>query len=1299
VRHLHDQIQTLLDSAMLVDQHRLSARLRSLHRHQNNHDQVQALHEAVKRSVDLRARRAALVPTIHYPPDLPVSQRAEEIAQAVVENQVVVVCGDTGSGKTTQLPKVLLSLGLGVAGSIGHTQPRRLAARSVAARIADELQVPLGQQIGSKVRFGDKTSPQTLVKLMTDGILLAEIQSDPRLLAYEALIIDEAHERSLNIDFLLGYLRRLLPRRPDLKIVITSATIDPQRFADHFKDAHAQPAKIIQVEGRTYPVEIRYRPRPEGVEHAESVADTIAELWEQRKGDVLVFEPGEREIRDTARTLERRFATGVEVLPLYARLAHHHQDEIFNPHGRPRIVVSTNVAETSLTVPGIRYVVDGGMARINRYSPRSKVQRLEVEPISQASARQRAGRCGRVTEGICVRLYSEQDHNNREEFTDPEILRSSLAAVILQMRALKLGAVEDFPFIDPPESRRIADGYELLTQLGALDEHKRLTPVGSTLAKLPVDPRLGRVLLTAHELGVMSEALVIVSALSVEDPRERPIEKREAADQAHAEFKSEESDFMVLLNIWRWFENTSDQVGSARLRKACAQRYLSYRKLREWHETHRQIRLMLAASGYRSTTTKAIDEQLYEPLHRALLSGLLDGVGRKLDKKDPKSRQWEYEDQRGQRFAIFPGSALAQSKPRWIVATELVRTTRLYARLCARVQPGWIEDAAGPLLKRAHSDPAWDRAQGKVMARERVSLGALELSTDRRVHLGPADPVMARSIFIEHALMDGALKRKPGWLRDNLNMVSQTLALEHKLRAKGALGVEDAALAWYERTIPAQVYSEARLEKWSKRARTSEQPLRMTQADLLPAQAASVSNEEFPDQHDVFGTMLAIRYTHDPGGTDDGVSVDVQLEDLPAIDADRAAWLVPGRITEITDAMLRQLPKGERRRLDIPTLVRTAHEMPFAVGPLGEAIARHVHKQSGVEIAPGLMDPRQLPDELRLLVRVLDDRGKLIEQSRDVLDLQRRLATVAARSQRELEGGGYPMRGFKAWIFEDPPERVRTGTARDNASTRAREAYPAIIDATEHVDLELRTSRAEALRLTYAGVRRLAALAIKRELKLDPRRLPGFERAAAAYAAMGDAGTLRDEILLATAERCFALHANGVPTTREEFDLRAQRAWSSGASTAQDMVKVAATMLGLRHAMLLALSDRHPSAWEPALNDMRRQLDRLIGPRFLTSTPHAWLNHLERFVRGMEKRLAKLRGGGLARDTRSMGELHTLEQRLGEIIQRGHMPEEAARIGWLLEELRVSLFAQELRTSVPVSVQKLTEAIEAARLA
>lgn len=1286
------QLYDLLDSVMIAEAHRLRSRLRSLDRvdpdPRSQNAALNAIHEAAQRSAELRNTRQSLIPAISYPPDLPVSQRAEQIAQAVRDSQVVVVCGDTGSGKTTQLPKIMLERGFGIKGTIGHTQPRRLAARSVAARIASELNVPMGQQIGSKVRFGDKTGPTTLVKLMTDGILLAEIQSDPNLLAYDALIIDEAHERSLNIDFLLGYLKRLLPKRPDLKIVITSATIDPQRFADHFCDASGAPAKVLTVEGRMYPVEIRHEPPPAGTDRADAIADAVESLWSEQRGDVLVFEPGEREIRETARIVERRLGDTAEILPLYARLAHHHQDQIFKPQGRRRVVVSTNVAETSLTVPGIRYVIDTGLARINRYSPRSKVQRLEVEPISRASARQRAGRCGRVQAGVCVRLYDETDHDARDEFTDPEILRSSLAAVILQMRALKLGAVESFPFIDPPEPRRIADGYELLTQLGALDEHQRITKVGRTLSRLPLDPKLGRVLLTAWDHGVLHEATTIVSALAVEDPRDRPFEQREAADQAHTEFKNDQSDFMVLLSIWRWFERSSKELGSSRLKKECAKRFLSFRKLHEWRATHRQIRLMLAASGYRSEDSTLEDDQLYEPLHRSLLSGLLDGVGKKLDKKDPKSRQWEYEDQRGQRFAIFPGSMLSKSKPKWVVATELVRTARLYARLCARVEPEWIEQVAGPRLKRRHTMPEWNRAKGRVLARERVSLGALELMADRRVHLGPIDPATAHTIFLEQALVAGELRTKPRWVRTTQRTIAQALSHEHKLRAKGALGVEDAAIEWCKRHVPTEVYSQQRLERWLKRTKPADLP-QLTLEDLIP-DLGDTSEDAFPDEHASFGTPLRMRYTHDPGTTEDGVSVEVLLADLPAVDPERCAWLVPGRRRELVEALLRQLPKAQRRQLDIPALVRTCEQIP-ARGSLPRAIAEHVASHTTVRLEPHLMDPSRLSDELRLLVRVVDAEGKLIDQDRDLRALQARLSKSVERSQRDLAAEGYPLRGLTGWTFDDPPESIRVG---EGASSR--EVYPAIVDATTAVDLELRTSKAAARLETHAGVRRLGALSLRRELKLDPRRLPGFERAAASYATMGTAGQLRDELMLAVADRAFALHEQGVPLTKAEFEARSQQAWDVGMRAAQEIVEHASRLLAIRHRLTLALADRHPVQWEPAFADMEAQLERLIGPRFLTTTPPEWSRHLERFAQSIDKRISKLRGGGLARDTASMQQIHALEARLAELMQRGRSPDELTHLGWLLNELRVSLFAQELRTSVPVSVKRMQDAIEAA---
>ncbi|MEN0020623.1 MAG: ATP-dependent RNA helicase HrpA, partial [Planctomycetota bacterium] len=975
-------IRDLINGAMLADRPRLRSIAKKIAAGKPDRSDWQPITDDAQKSFDLRTRRADLIPVPDFPPQLPVSERIDEITELVRNNQVVVLCGETGSGKTTQLPKVFLRLGMGDAGLIGHTQPRRLAARSVASRLADELNVKLGREVGAKVRFTDQTGDDTLIKVMTDGVLLAEIQSDRRLRRYQALIIDEAHERSLNIDFLLGYLRQLLPKRPDLKLVVTSATIDPQRFAEHFKNERGEPAPIIEVSGRTYPVEIRYRPPAletddrgnDRHDHAEHVCNALDELWRERRGDVLVFEPGEREIRDTAEAIATRFGSSVEVLPLYARLAHHQQDQIFKPsHGR-RVVVSTNVAETSLTVPGIRYVIDGGTARINRYSPRTRVQRLEVEPISRASARQRAGRCGRIAEGVCVRLYDEADHDQRPEFTDPEIARANLAAVILRMKALGLGDVSSFPFVEAPDPKRVRAGQELLEQLGALDARGKLTQLGDRLSRLPLDPRLGRILLEADDRGCLADALIVVSAISVQDPRDRPFDQRDDADAAHAAWRREGSDFLSLVALWKWFDESAKKLGSSKLRRACEQRYISNRRMREWREVHRQLKLMLSAMGYHAEPTEHTE---YEPLHRSLLAGMLDGVLK-------KAERGEYEGLRGQRVAAWPGSVVAGKRPKWLVAGELVRTSRLFARMCGTIETPWIEEAAGDLLKRTYSQPAWESEAGKVIAYERVTLNGLEIAAGRRVHYGPIDPAASRELFIRHALVHGDLRRRPPWLRANLALMDELEGLEDKLRAKGALLREDAAIAFYDEHVPAGVFNSAKFDRWAKKLKhDGDHHVRMTRDDLLPQDADLPDAGAFPDELETFGASLKLDYAHTPGAGADGVTLSAYLPDLPTLDPMRLEWLVPGLLEEKVRELIKLLPKDIRRRIDAPVLAKAAvAELEFGEGDLYDALSALIERRAGIAVRRGDWQPEALPGYLRVNVRILNDRGKVIDEDR-----------------------------------------------------------------------------------------------------------------------------------------------------------------------------------------------------------------------------------------------------------------------------------------------------------------------------
>lgn len=843
------------------------------------------MRDDIEASIQRREQRAAQAPSVTYPPELPVSARVDDIAAALRDHQAIVVCGETGSGKTTQLPKILLDMGIGAAGIIGHTQPRRLAARSVASRIADELGVTLGGVVGSKVRFNDRTSPSTLVKLMTDGILLSEMQSDRDLEAYEAIIIDEAHERSLNIDLLLGCLKQIMTRRRDLKIVVTSATIDPDRFSRHLAGPDG-PAPIIEVSGRTYPVEIRYRP-PVGkddqeadLDHLAALCDAVDELCAQGHGDILIFEPGEREIRDAAAALTRHARPGTEILPLYGRLAHHEQDRVFAPHHGRRIVIATNVAETSLTVPGIKYVIDGGTARISRYSARSKLQRLEIEPISRASARQRAGRCGRTSDGICIRLYDEGDHDARDEFTPPEILRSNLASVILHMKALRLGSIERFPFLEPPDARQIADGLEMLTELDALDSKGELTDIGRALSRLPVDPRLGRMLIEAERRAALAEVLVIVAALSVQDPRERPFEQREQADLAHEEFEHADSDFLALLNVWRFYQALDAKLGASRLRKACREKVLSYMRLREWRDIHRQLRLLLGAMGYHAQNQPADDDAI----HQSLLVGLLDNLG-------TKRREGDYEGLRNQKFRLFPGTGI-EGKPAWIMAAEIVRTSQVFARTCARIDPAWIEHAVGDRVKRSYNEPQWDARSGRIVAAERATYRGLELHRGRMVHYGPIDPVASREMFIRCALIDGELRPSPAFLEHNAKVIEQLRSVEAKLRAEGSLASDDAIFAFYDARLPEDIHNAPRFRRWLKAARRdNDRVLFMDRSDF--AGDGVDLPEGLPDSSDALGVSLDITYTNEPGRSHDGARVDVLLHELPRLVAEAEPFLIP----------------------------------------------------------------------------------------------------------------------------------------------------------------------------------------------------------------------------------------------------------------------------------------------------------------------------------------------------------------------------------------------------------------------
>ncbi len=1233
----------------------------------------------------LRERRAAL-PQPSFDDSLPISAHRDAIADTIRTHQVVVLCGETGSGKTTQLPKICLALGLGAAGLIGHTQPRRIAARSVATRIAAELGTTVGGRVGYKVRFSDRVGSDSVVKLMTDGILLAETQSDRQLDQYEAIILDEAHERSLNIDFLLGYLKRLLPRRPDLKLIITSATIDPDRFSRHFDGA-----PIIEVSGRTYPVEVRYRPLLAADEDKrdrdlqQAILDAVDEVWQEGPGDILIFLSGEREIRETAESLRKHHPPNTEVLPLYARLSAAEQNRVFQPRGRPRIVLATNVAETSLTVPGIRYVIDPGTARISRYSPRSRIQRLPVEKISQASANQRAGRCGRVMAGICVRLYSAEDFQNRPAFTDPEILRTHLAAVILQMSALNLGRPEDFPFVEPPDSPQISDGFRLLFELQAVDEQRRITDLGRQLAKLPVDPRLGRMLLAAQREGGLGEALVIVAALAIQDPRERPLEKQQAADEKHRRFRDEHSDFVALLNLWNYYHEQARQLSKNQLRNLCQAEFLSFVRMREWHDLHQELLGRVTEMGMRLNTEPAP----YDCLHRALLTGLLGHLGLKQEEN-------AYLGARGRNFYLFPGSGLFKKRPRWVMAAELVETTRLYARTVARIEPEWVEGLADHLLKRSYAEPHWEKRSAQVTAIEQVTLYGLPVIAGRRVNYGPLDPALARDLFIRHALVEGEFHCKAPFFQHNRQLLAELEELEVRAR-RDLWADEETVYRFYDQRIPEGIYSGPTFETWRKRAeRENPRLLFLDRAALLAEAGSAADGERFPDHLDLDGLKLPLSYRFTPGTEDDGVTLTVPLAAVNQVDPKQLDWLVPGLRAERMAALLKSLPKALRRHfVPVPNYVQALLEVMEPAGPaLSEAMAERLHRMTGVRISEEDWNPDAVPMHLRMRFQVVDADGKALAVGRDWVVIQAQLRGEARTSFAALPTPEFEREQLRDWDFGELPETVNF--VRNGIQLRG---YPALVaEADGTLALRVLDSPVRAEAATRAGLRRLLGWRLGPAFKQLARDLPHFQRMTLHYVGLGTQETLREDLLNAILDHAF-LSDGPLPRDSAAFEALLERGKSRLAAVRMEICDTAAAVLAAYHEVRRALTDESP-VWAEAMADIREQLARLIYPGFLSRTPPEWLPHLPRYLRAIALRLQKLRQMP-DRDRQRCGDIIRLWEHCKRQMERNAREErhdpELIRFRWLLEELRVSQFAQELKTLAPVSVKRLEEQWERVR--
>ena len=1296
----------------------------------------------------LAARRASL-PAPVFPPELPVSARRDEIADAIRAHQVVIVCGETGSGKTTQLPKVCLELGRGAAGLIGHTQPRRLAARATAARIAQELNSELGQAVGYKIRFTDRIGPSTHVKLMTDGILLAETQSDPLLSAYDTLIIDEAHERSLNIDFLLGYLKTLLPRRPDMKVIVTSATLDAERFARHFGSGDAL-APVIEVSGRLYPIDLRYRPvegeseaaapksaqgrrpaapRDRGRDLYEAIVDAVDEAQTCGPGDVLIFLPGEREIRDAAEALRKaNFAGGLEILPLFARQSAKEQARVFSAGRGRRVVLATNVAETSLTVPGIRYVVDTGLARVKRYSHRNKVEQLQIEKISQSAAKQRAGRCGRVMDGVCFRLYDENEFARRDAHTDPEILRSSLAGVILRMKALHLGAVEDFPFIDPPQPRMIADGYQLLTELGAVadDDLRELTPIGRELARLPLDPKVGRMLLAARERACLTEMLVIAAALSVQDPRERPQESSGAADQAHARFRGGEQDqrseFLWFRNLWNaWQEVLKHETGSKQ-KAWCRTHFLSYMRMREWRDVHAQLHVLCAEHGWKENQLPAS----YEAMHKALLAGLLGHVGCRVEEEGRTEaggrggQSGGYLGARGIRFWPHPGSTLARKAGKWIVCAELVDTTRLFGRCIARIEPDWLEEVGAHLVRRHVFEPHWSKSAGAVRAWERGTLHGLVLYARRSVAYRDIDPVLCRELLIREALVQGEVPegalRSMAFLRHNLGLVTEIERLEHKARRPDVLVDETLIESFYDELIPADVLDLASFEAWRKTAeKDAPRCLHLSREQLMRHDAGGITTDRFPTVFDVFGQKLELRYLHQPGEADDGVTLTVPLAMLNQIPAERCEWLVPGLLEEKVTALLKTVPQRHRHRLQPVADSAAAFVAAVEAGefdasePLLRALQRFVEERVSLKLPMASFRPENLRAHFLMNFRVIDEHGRMLGQSRNLAELRARLGKQVAdrfRSARivtpdgpiaadapdhmsgvaRTETGGSAMHGgasgLTGWTFGTLPEllELKLG-ARDVIG------FPALHDDGDSVSIRPYDTPEEAARIHRKGLIRLFALTLKDQVRAV-ERLPGLRELALVFIPFGTEAELKTQLVAATLERVCLLEP--LPVDAETFARRCNEAKPRVSLVAQEFMRLAKQLMtehaGL-HKRLAGLK-----AFPEVASDVQTQLAALMPPNFLLAFSWERLVHFARYLQAAAVRLDKLRDNP-GRDAQLMAEWRALAQPLERGLQAKRKASVEDRsleeFRWLLEELRVGLFAQALKTPMPVSVKRL----------
>ncbi|MBZ6171219.1 ATP-dependent RNA helicase HrpA [Streptomyces olivaceus] len=1299
-----------LTELSLRDAHRLGRRLEGARKIRKPEARATVLAEIeaeVAKAEQRIGERRARVPDVSYPEQLPVSQKKDEIAAAIRDHQVVIVAGETGSGKTTQIPKICVELGRGVRGMIGHTQPRRIAARTVAERVADELDTPLGETVGWKVRFTDQVNPEsTFIKLMTDGILLAEIQTDRELRAYDTIIIDEAHERSLNIDFLLGYLAQLLPKRPDLKVVITSATIDPERFSRHFGDA-----PIVEVSGRTYPVEVRYRPLLEedgddaDRDQITAITDAVEELMGEGKGDILVFLSGEREIRDTADALEKKKYRFTEVLPLYARLSHAEQHRVFQRHSGRRIVLATNVAETSLTVPGIKYVIDPGFARISRYSHRTKVQRLPIEPVSQASANQRKGRCGRTSDGICVRLYSEDDFDARPEFTDAEILRTNLASVILQMTAAGLGDIEKFPFIDPPDHRNIRDGVQLLQELGALDPaqkdvRKRLTDTGRKLAQLPVDPRLARMVLEADRNGCAREVMVIAAALSIQDPRERPAEKQAQADQQHARFKDETSDFLAFLNLWRYLREQQKERGSSSFRRMCKQEYLNFLRIREWQDIYTQLRTVAKQMGIRLNDDDAPGDRV----HVSLLAGLLSHVGMKDVKEGAKN---EYLGARNAKFAIFPGSALFKKPPRFVMSAELVETSRLWARVNAKIEPEWVEPLAGHLLKHTYSEPHWEKDQAAVMAYEKVTLYGVPIVAQRKVNYGRIDPEVSRELFIRNALVEGDWRTHHKFFADNRRLLTEVEELEHRARRRDILVDDETLYDFYDQRVPEHVVSGAHFDSWWKHKRHDRPDfLDFEREMLINEKAGAVTKEDYPDTWRQGPLKFRVTYQFEPGADADGVTVHVPLQVLNQVADEGFDWQIPGLREQVVTELIRSLPKPIRRHyVPAPNYAQAFLDRAVPLQePLAVTMARELKRRVGVPLEAEDFDWSKVPDHLKITFRIVDERRRKLAEDKDLeaLKLQLRpkarkaLSQAAAATAVRSGGESLERTGLTDWTIGTLSRVFETRRAGQPVK-----AYPALVDdgpKANTVSVRLFDTEAEQAQAMWKGTRRL----ILRNIPVSPakfasEKLTNQQKLGLSANPHGSIQALFDDCATAAADKLVA-DFGGPAWDEESYRKLYDKVRAEIVDTTVRTVGQVQQVLAAWQACERRLKAVRSPALLANLQDVRAQLDALVKPGFVTEAGIRRLPDLLRYLVAADRRLQQM-PTGVPRDTSRMEKVHEMRDEYAWLLEqmpRGRpVPQQVLDVRWMIEELRVSYFAHALGTAYPVSDKRIVKAIDA----